>query len=207
MPDMDGVETARRLRAAVGEAVPILLISAYDWSDIEAEAKEAGISGFLPKPLFKSTLYRGLSRFAGSAPAGEAEPAPEQTDFSGVRLLLAEDNELNWEIASELLRAQGFTVDWAENGQKCLEMFQASQPGDYRLILMDLRMPVMNGYEATQAIRALDRPDAASIPIIAMTADAFSEDVHKCLACGMNAHMAKPLDMRELLRLIQKFLG
>ena len=207
MPDMDGIETARRLRAAVGEAVPILLISAYDWSDIEAEAKEAGISGFLPKPLFKSTLYRGLSRFAGSAPAGEAEPAPEQADFSGVRLLLAEDNELNWEIASELLRAQGFTVDWAENGQKCLEMFQASQPGDYRLILMDLRMPVMNGYEATQAIRALDRPDAASIPIIAMTADAFSEDVHKCLACGMNAHMAKPLDMRELLRLIQKFLG
>ncbi len=207
MPGMDGIETARRLRAAVGEDVPILLISAYDWSDIEAEAKEAGISGFLSKPLFKSTLYRGLSRFADQSPAGEAETAAEQPDFSGVRILLAEDNELNWEIAGELLSAQGFVVDWAENGQKCLEMFQASQPGDYRLILMDLRMPVMNGYEATQAIRALDRPDAAAIPIIAMTADAFSEDVHKCLACGMNAHLAKPLDMRELLRLIQKFLA
>ncbi len=207
MPGMDGIETARRLRAAVGEDVPILLISAYDWSDIEAEAKEAGISGFLSKPLFKSTLYRGLSRFAYQSPACAAEPAAGQPAIDGMSKHRAEDNELNWEIAGELLSAQGFVVDWAENGQKCLEMFQASQPGDYRLILMDLRMPVMNGYEATQAIRALDRPDAAAIPIIAMTADAFSEDVHKCLACGMNAHLAKPLDMRELLRLIQKFLA
>ena len=98
-------------------------------------------------------------------------------------------------------------LDWAENGQQCLEKFRASRPGDYQVILMDLRMPVMNGYEATRAIRALDRPDAGTIPIIAMTADAFSEDVHKCLECGMNAHIAKPLDMRELLRLLQKQLG
>ena len=208
LPGMDGIETARRLRQTVGDRVPILLISAYDWSDIEDEAREAGISGFLAKPLFKSTLYRGLLRFtdAGEAPAPEPSQEAAQ-DFSGVRVLLAEDNELNWEIANELLSARGFVLDWAENGQQCLEKFRASRPGDYQVILMDLRMPVMNGYEATRAIRALDRPDAGTIPIIAMTADAFSEDVHKCLECGMNAHIAKPLDMRELLRLLQKQLG
>ena len=208
MPDMDGIETARRLRAAIGSDVPILLISAYDWSGIEEEARQAGISGFLSKPLFKSTLYHGLLRFAepaGSTPAPE-EPREETPDFAGTRILLAEDNELNWEIAHELLAAQGFTLDWAENGRICLDKFRDSAPGTYDLILMDLRMPEMNGYDATRAIRALDRPDAGTIPIIAMTADAFSEDIHRCLECGMNAHIAKPLDMRELLRLLQKHL-
>lgn len=209
MPGMDGIETARRLRAAIGEEVPILLISAYDWNDIEQQARAAGISGFLAKPLFRSTLYHGLVRFAGqdgSAPP-EEESGESAPDFTGVRILLAEDNELNWEIANELLSAQGFTLDWAENGRICVDKFAASKPGDYDLILMDLRMPVMNGYEATRAIRALDRPDAAAVPIIAMTADAFSEDIHKCLEAGMNAHIAKPLDMRELLRLVQKHLN
>ena len=208
LPGMDGIETARRLRQTVGDRVPILLISAYDWSDIEDEAREAGISGFLAKPLFKSTLYRGLLRFTDAGEAPVPEPSQEAAqDFRGVRVLLAEDNELNWEIANELLTAQGFVLDWAENGQQCLEKFRTSRPGDYQVILMDLRMPVMNGYEATRAIRALDRPDAGTIPIIAMTADAFAEDIHKCLECGMNAHIAKPLDMRELLRLLQKQLG
>lgn len=208
MPDMDGVETARRLRAAVGDGVPILLISAYDWGDIEPQARAAGITGFLPKPLFKSTLYHGLLPYAQTEEAG-AKDAPARDiapDFTGTRLLVAEDNELNWEIANELLSAQGFTLDWAENGRLCVEKFTAAAPGTYDLILMDLRMPEMDGYEATKAIRALDRPDARTIPILAMTADAFSEDIHKCLECGMNAHIAKPLDMRELLRLLQKFL-
>ena len=165
LPGMDGIETARRLRQTVGDRVPILLISAYDWSDIEDEAREAGISGFLAKPLFKSTLYRGLLRFTDAGEAPVPEPSQEAAqDFSGVRVLLAEDNELNWEIANELLTAQGFVLDWAENGQQCLEKFQTSRPGDYQVILMDLRMPVMNGYEATRAIRALDRPDAGTIP-------------------------------------------
>ena len=207
LPGMDGIETARQLRRAIGDHVPILLISAYDWSDIEALARQAGISGFMAKPLFKSTLYHGLLRFAGDEPAQQEEPQEAALDFTGIRILVAEDNELNWEIASELLSSYGFQLDWAENGRQCVDRFSASQPGDYALILMDLRMPVMNGYDATAAIRALDRPDSRSIPIIAMTADAFSEDIHRCLACGMNAHIAKPLDMRELLRLLQKHLA
>ncbi|WP_418725776.1 response regulator, partial [Dysosmobacter sp.] len=206
IPGMDGIETARRLRAAIGDHVPILLISAYDWSDIEDQARQAGISGFLSKPLFRSTLYHGLLRFAGDEAARPEEPQETGRDFSGVRILLAEDNELNWEIANELLTAQGFRLDWAENGQKCVELFESAEAGTYDLILMDLRMPVMNGYDATRAIRALDRPDARTIPIIAMTADAFSEDIHRCLECGMDAHIAKPLDMRELLRLLQRYL-
>ena len=207
LPGMDGIETARKLRQTIGDHVPILLISAYDWSDIEVEARAAGISGFIAKPLFKSTLYRGLVRFAGEETLQTEEIQETTRSFAGVRVLLAEDNELNWEIANELLSAEGFVLDWAENGQKCVELFERAAPGTYDLILMDLRMPVMNGYEATRAIRAMERPDARTIPIIAMTADAFSEDIHRCLECGMDAHVAKPLDMRELLRLLQKHLG
>lgn len=203
MPGMDGIETARELRRRIGEEVPILLISAYDWSDIEAEARAAGVSGFISKPLFKSTLYYGLKPFADTDE--EQEPVSEtKTDFTGRRLLVAEDNELNWEIANELLASVGFALDWAENGKICMEKFQTNPSGYYDAILMDLRMPVMNGLEATKAIRAMEHPDAKSIPIIAMTADAFSEDVSKCLEAGMNGHAAKPLDMPELLRTLQK---
>ena len=206
MPGLDGIETARQLRKTIGEEVPILLISAYDWSGVEEEARQAGISGFIAKPLFKSTLYYGLSRFAASGD-GTAEPSAEaMPDYTGRRLLLAEDNDLNWEIANELLSAHGFVLDWAENGQICVDKFRAAQPGFYDAVLMDLRMPVMNGYEAAKAIRASGRADA-DIPIIAMTADAFSEDIQKCLECGMNAHVSKPIDIRELLRLLQKYLG
>ena len=206
MPGMDGIETARQLRKTIGEEVHILLISAYDWSGVEEEARQAGISGFIAKPLFKSTLYYGLSRFAASGD-GTAEPSAEaMPDYTGRRLLLAEDNDLNWEIANELLSAHGFVLDWAENGQICVDKFRAAQPGFYDAVLMDLRMPVMNGYEAAKAIRASGRADA-DIPIIAMTADAFSEDIQKCLECGMNAHVSKPIDIRELLRLLQKYLG
>ncbi|WP_297721202.1 response regulator [Intestinimonas sp.] len=201
MPGMDGLETARTLRRRIGEDTPILLISAYDWSDIEEEARAAGISGFLSKPLFKSTLYHGLSRFAGSDAVQKPVPQ-ERVDFTGCHLLVAEDNDLNWEIANELLSSVGFVLDWAENGQICAEKFQQSEPGYYDAILMDLRMPVLNGYEATKRIRASERPDAASVPIIAMTADAFREDIQKCLEAGMNAHIAKPMDFDRLLRLL-----
>ena len=206
LPGIDGIETARRIHQRLGPDVPILLISAYDWGEIEAQAKEAGITGFISKPLFKSTLYHGLKSFANLTDAPEPASS-EQFDFlKGKRVLLAEDNELNWEIANELLTVElGLQLDWAENGQLCVDMFQKAEPGHYDAILMDIRMPVMTGYEATQVIRRLDRPDK-DLPIIAMTADAFAEDVRKCLAAGMNAHVAKPIDVREVARLLQKFL-
>lgn len=207
MPGMDGIETARALRRRVGKDIPILLISAYDWSDIAEEARAAGISGFLSKPLFKSTLFYGLSRFAEPASA-KADAAPELApDFTGRHLLLAEDSALNWEIARDLLSSYGFALDWAENGRLCVERFQASQADHYDAILMDIRMPVMDGYQAARAIRAMDRPDAREIPIIAMTADAFSEDIRRAMDSGMSAHIAKPIDIRELLRVLQRCLS
>lgn len=207
MPDMDGLETAREIRKKIGNDVPILLISAYDWGDIEVEAKAAGVNGFLSKPLFKSTLYFGLKPYMD--PSGhkkESEPKLKN-NFAGARILLAEDNDLNWEIANELLSSYDVRLERAENGQICVDKFQASQPGFYSAILMDIRMPVMSGYEATRKIRETDRPDAAEVPIIAMTADAFAEDIQRCRNSGMNAHIAKPLDMRELLGVLQKYVG
>ena len=207
MPGMDGIETARALRRRVGKDIPILLISAYDWSDIAEEARAAGISGFLSKPLFKSTLFYGFSRFAEPASA-KADAAPKLApDFTGRHLLLAEDSALNWEIARDLLSSYGFALDWAENGRLCVERFQASQADHYDAILMDIRMPVMDGYQAARAIRAMDRPDAREIPIIAMTADAFSEDIRRAMDSGMSAHIAKPIDIRELLRVLQRCLS
>ncbi len=139
---------------------------------------------------------------------GKPEETAEskQFDFTGRRVLLAEDNDLNWEIAEELLSAEGLELEWAENGQICVEKFQSAEQGYYDAILMDLRMPVMTGYEATEAIRKLERPDAKDIPIIAMTADAFAEDIQKCLDAGMNAHVAKPIDVRDVCRLLVKFM-
>ncbi len=207
LPGMDGIKTAKVIRQEMGEDVPILLISAYDWSEIEEEAKDAGVTGFISKPLFKSTLFYGLRPFMGLDPETPVVEAVEETvDFHGRRVLLAEDNDLNWEIANELLSEQGLALDHAENGAICVEMFQRAAPHYYDVILMDIRMPVMTGYEAAQAIRELDRPDAKEIPIIAMTADAFSEDIKKCLDCGMNAHIAKPIDMREVNRLLVKYM-
>ena len=206
MPGMNGLETARELRRHLGDAVPILLISAYDWSEVEGEARAAGITGFISKPLFKSTLFHELKRFVEEdAKSGSIQEERTMPDWKGKRILLTEDNELNWEVASTLLQEYGFDLDWAENGQECVDRFKESAPGYYDVVLMDIRMPVMNGYEAAGIIRGLDRPDA-DIPIIAMTADAFSEDIQKCLASGMNAHIAKPLDMKEVLRVLEKYL-
>ncbi len=204
LPGMDGIETAKRIRRKVGEDVPILLISAYDWSDIETEAKEAGINGFIAKPLFKSTLYYGLKGFI--VPESAAEPAAERkVDLKGHRILLAEDNDLNWEIAEALLSELGLEIDRAENGQICVAEFSASSVGYYDAILMDIRMPVMTGYEAAEEIRALDRADY-NIPIIAMTADAFAEDVRKCMESGMNAHISKPIDIDEVAKILEKYI-
>ena len=205
LPGMDGIATARRIREELGEDVPILLISAYDWAEIEHDAREAGITGFISKPLFKSTLFNSLRQFADLPEEEERQPAETHRDLSGRHILLAEDNELNWEIASELLGEEGLILDWAENGQTCVEMFQKSPEGYYDGILMDIRMPVMGGYEATQVIRELERGDR-DLPIIAMTADAFAEDVKRALDCGMNAHIAKPIDVREVMRLLDKYI-
>ncbi len=181
LPGMNGIKTANEIHRKLGDDIPIILISAYDWSDIEEEARDAGITGFISKPLFKSTLYYSLRKFAGIADEKKIEYEDKTEDFSGRRILLAEDNDLNWEIAEELLGEIGFSMDRAENGKIGVEMFENSDIGFYDAILMDIRMPIMNGYEATETIRALDRADAAEIPIIAMTADAFSEDHKKCL--------------------------
>ena len=205
LPDMDGIQTARELRRQLGDDVPILLMSAYDWTEIEDEARAAGISGFLMKPLFRSTLFYGLKPYVGAEEVQTAkeEKAPE---FSNRRILVAEDNELNWEIANELLHDLGLELEWAENGEVCTEMFRCSDPGYYDAILMDIRMPIMDGYQATVAIRAMDRPDA-SLPIIAMTADAYSDDIQRCLSHGMNAHVAKPIDIGEVARILKKHLN
>ena len=205
LPDMDGIQTARELRRQLGDDVPILLMSAYDWSEIEEEARAAGISGFLMKPLFRSTLFYGLKPYVD---AGDVQPAQEKSmvQFSGRRVLVAEDNELNWEIAYELLHDLGLELEWAENGEVCTELFQDSKPGYYDAILMDIRMPIMNGYEAADTIRAMNRTDAA-LPIIAMTADAYSDDIQRCLSHGMNAHVAKPIDIGEVARILKKCLN
>ena len=208
MPDMNGLETTRGIRRIVGDDLPILIISAYDWSDTEEEARSAGAHGFISKPLFKSNLYLGLSRYVEgmSDEEEQSQSAEKELDFGGLRILLAEDNDLNWEIAEDILTDVGFEVEWAENGQICVDKFEESEQGYYDAVLMDIRMPVMNGYDAAKAIRALDRPDAR-LPIIAMTADAFSEDIQRCLECGMNEHVAKPIDIEKLMRLLKRYLG
>lgn len=204
LPGMNGIQVAKHLREYLGEEVPILLISAYDWSDFETEAREAGINGFISKPLFRSTLFYTLRKYME---VEETQPQTQEQniDLSGRRILLAEDNELNWEIANELLSECGLELDWAEDGKICLEKFENSPKGYYDAILMDIRMPHMTGYEATEAIRKSNHQDALTIPIIAMSADAFSEDVKHCLECGMNAHIAKPIDIIKLTRLLKKY--
>ena len=204
MPDMDGVETARRIRQQVGEDVPILLISAYDWADIEEAAREAGVNSFISKPLFRSTLYEKINQLLGKSDA-RPEVEDDDSDVAGTRVLVAEDNDVNWEIISMLLSMHGIESERAENGQLAVERVAAASEGEFDLVFMDIQMPVMNGLEATKAIRALkDNPYAARIPIIAMTADAFSENVAECLNAGMNGHIAKPVDMKLVLKEIRR---
>ncbi len=204
--DMNGIEAARQIRLRCGGDGLMLLLSACDWSGMEVEARDAGISGFISRPLFRSTLVDALKVFAGTADEknAEAQTAADRT-LRGKRILLAEDNELNWEVAKELLSVLGMELDRVENGQICAAKFEKSPVGYYDAILMDVRMPVMDGYEATKAIRGLERRDA-DIPIIAMTADAFSEDIQKCLACGMNDHLAKPIDIQAVSQKLKRYV-
>ena len=203
MPDMDGIEAARQIRGKVGGEVPILLISAYDWSDLEDTAREAGVNGFISKPLFRSTLYEKLNEMLGNKNA-RPELEDEDADLAGMRILVAEDNDINWEIISVLLQMQGIETERATNGQLAVERMAEARKGEFNLIFMDIQMPVMNGIEATKAIRKLEDPWASHIPIIAMTADAFSENVAECLAAGMNGHIAKPIDMKLVLKEIRR---
>ena len=203
MPDVDGIETIRRIRSEVNPDTPIMLISAYDRSDIEEVAKEAGANGFVSKPLFRSTLYDKINELLGTA-AKSVEPENDYSDLQGMNILIAEDYDVNWEIISAILGMFGITTERAENGCICVEKMKAAKEGDYDLIFMDIQMPEMNGLDATRNIRMLDDPWASSIPIIAMTADAFSENVTECLNAGMNGHIAKPIDIKLVIKEIRK---
>ena len=203
MPDIDGVETIRRIRAEVNENIPILLISAYDWSDIEDKAKEAGANGFVSKPLFRSKLYDKINELLGTE-AKSVEPETDYSDLQGLNILIAEDNDINWEIISAMLGMFGITTERAENGRVCVEKMSHASKGRYALIFMDIQMPEMNGLDAARKIRALDDPWASSIPIIAMTADAFSENIAECLNAGMNGHIAKPIDIKLVIKEIRR---
>ncbi len=201
IPDMNGIEIVRQIRKVIGNRCPIIILTAYDWADIEDEARAAGVTAFCEKPLFLSELRRVLAEPFRAEPA--AEPAqPTAADLKGKKLLLVEDNELNREIALEILKEAGFVVDTAEDGAVAVQKIKQAAPGQYDLILMDIQMPNLDGYEATRQIRALPDAEKASIPIFAMTANAFEEDRQNALAAGMNGHIAKPLDVPHLLRVL-----
>ena len=200
LPDMNGIEVTRQIRS-LGDDTPIIILTAYDWSDIEVEARAAGVTAFCAKPLFMSDIRETLMTAIGQSQA-EAEDSilPEAgSDFRGRCILLVEDNGLNREIAVEILNEYGFLVDTVENGAEAVEKVKNSTPGNYDLVLMDVQMPVMNGYEATKKIRALDNPALAGITILAMTANAFDEDRKKALECGMDGFLSKPIVMEELI--------
>ena len=203
MPEMDGIEAVRRIRSEVDTKIPILLISAYDWSDIEDKAREAGANGFVSKPLFRSTLYDKINDLIGKESSSQ-EPEDDYSDLQGLHILVAEDNDINWEIISAMLAMFGISTDRAENGRVCVDMMRTAAEGSYELIFMDVQMPEMNGLDATRAIRRLENNWAASIPIVAMTADAFSENVTECLNAGMNGHIAKPVDIKLVIKEIRR---
>ena len=210
MPGMDGVETARAIRAKIGDDIPIIILSAYDWSDIEAEARAAGVNAFVSKPLFKSRLERIFDDLMGEKKETETGSSPlqelEQMDLSAYRCLLVEDNELNAEIAQEILEETGMKVEHVWDGAEAVEAVTTAEDGTYDLILMDIQMPKMNGYDATRAIRASQRKYCKTVPIIAMTANAFAEDVQAARTSGMNEHIAKPIDLKALARIMNKWL-
>ena len=203
MPEIDGTETISRIRSEIDSKTPILLISAYDWSDIEEKAKEAGANGFVSKPLFRSTLYDKINALIGKE-SRSIEPEDDYSDLQGLNILVAEDNDINWEIVSTMLSMFGITAERAENGRICVDKIRGAEKGSYELIFMDIQMPEMNGLDATRAIRKLEDPWASSIPIVAMTADAFSENVTECLNAGMNGHIAKPIDIKLVIREIRR---
>lgn len=202
---VDEGRAVRKIREKTGGKKPVFVVSTYSWTDIEGEVNAEDIGGYIEKPLFKSTLCAKFGQLTGKGKKEEKQKKQE-INFEGKRLLVAEDNELNWEIAYEVLAAVGFELEHAVDGKDCLEKFERSETGFYDAVLMDIRMPIMNGYDATRAIRALEREDR-DLPIIAMTADAFTDDIQVCLESGMNAHTAKPVDVNELMQILQKFMN
>lgn len=202
LPDIDGVHLTQMIRDKIGREIPIVFISAYDFSEIEEEAYAVGVNDFIEKPLFKSRLYHALVSLKNET----HEESYNDSSLSNQKILLVEDNELNLEIAKELLEMKGVTVVCARNGKEAVEIFKGSQLDEYQVILMDIQMPIMNGYEATQAIRLLERDDALRIPIIAMSANAFSDDVQRCLDVGMNGHIAKPISLTSITQAIIEVL-
>ena len=207
LPDMNGIEVTRRVRQVMGDNVPVIVLTAYDWSEIEEEAKEAGVTAFCSKPLFMSELRKCLRTVIGAEEQVEEEKEGGAVQFKAGRILLAEDNELNQEIAVEILGGAGFTTEVAENGKIALEMLQRSDPGYYQLVLMDVQMPVMSGYEAVREIRQLENQRLADIPVIAMTANAFEEDKQEALRNGMDGHIAKPINIELLFTTLNKVLA
>ncbi len=204
MPGLSGIDTVREIRKIVGEDSPIILMSAYDWTDIEQEARMAGVTGFISKPLFASELHMTLEKSIGR-PTEDTHGntgISEESDFTSKNILLVEDNDLNREIAAEILKEAGFAVETAENGQQACDMVRDSGTGYYDLVLMDIQMPVMDGYEATHVIRSMEGQYTADLPIIAMTANAFEEDRERALRSGMNGHLAKPIDIGRLMSVL-----
>ena len=207
MPDQNGIETVRQIRRVVGDTAPVIILTAYDYSDIELEAKAAGVTTFCTKPLFMSDLKNALSRaISGREDDSNKHDDLSSTNFSGKRVLLVEDIEVNREIANAILLEIGLEVEDANDGTVAVQKVKDAPPNHYDLILMDVQMPVMNGYDATRNIRALNRADAKTVPIVAMTANAFEEDKENALKCGMNDHLAKPLDIPKLLETLHKYL-
>ena len=205
IPDMNGIEIVRQIRKVIGKSCPIIILTAYDWADIEEEARAAGVTAFCEKPLFLSQLRRVLAEPFGAEPIHEPSQ-PNASGFKGKKLLLVEDNALNRELAQEILKEAGFAVDTAEDGEIAVRKMKQAVPGQYDLILMDIQMPKMDGYEATRQIRALPDAAKAGIPIFAMTANAFEEDRQNALKAGMNGHIAKPLDIPHLLQVLADVL-
>lgn len=209
MPEMDGIETTREIRRRVGKDVPIIIISAFDWSDIESEARAAGANAFISKPLFKSRVMHLFNELTDGEENEQSNPDLHEytkDKFQGKRVLLVEDNELNSEIAGEIFHMAGLEVEFAKDGKMAVDIMTTVESGYFDIIFMDIQMPVMNGYEASRAIRTLPGNYAKSVPIIAMTANAFAEDVAQAKNAGMNEHIAKPIDFDQLMKALQKWI-
>nr|MBO6295596.1 response regulator [Schwartzia sp. (in: firmicutes)] len=205
MPEMDGVTTTKEIRSVIGNESAIILLSAYNWDDVTDEALAAGVDSFIAKPLFTSSLLeefkKTLKKRRAATPAGK-----KKADLNGRRILLAEDMIVNAEIMMQILKMRGMEPEHAENGKIAVDMFSEHPAGYYAAILMDMRMPEMDGLTATATIRALDRPDAKTIPIIALTANAFDEDVQRSLQAGLNAHLSKPVDPEALFETLETMI-
>lgn len=212
MPGMDGIATAKEIRKQAGEDIPIIFLTAYDWTEIESEARSVGVSKFLTKPLFKSRLIGSFLDILNPEERGKGyqeesvQTIEKESEYKGVHLLLAEDNELNAEIAMEIFKMSGIETDWAQNGAEAVKMVRESAENYYDMVFMDIQMPVMDGYKAAEEIRCLRRKDVEKLPIVAMTANAFTEDVNRARKAGMNDHIAKPIDFVQLGGIMKKYL-